>query len=133
MFNGINGLRCNPNSNQPRSELNLISKSEAGCGFQAVLGGRLENQVSPEPELERNLEVMNDPDAGERTSGHQMPSNPVAVSHQRRSVRAAPALTMPYPVSPVESDTLSGQARRGLDCALRVGAGVWGGRGGPGG
>lgn len=34
---------------------------------------------------------------------------------------------MPYPVTPAESDTLSGWARRGLDRALAVGGGLGGG------
>ena len=34
---------------------------------------------------------------------------------------------MPYPVTPAESDTLSGRARRGLDRALAVGGGLGGG------
>ena len=131
MFNGINGLRCLSNFNQLRSELNLICEFEAGCGFQEVLRHRLGNQVSPEPELEWTLEVMNDPHAGERTSARRMPSNPVAVSHPVRPTRAAPGLAMPYPVSAVESGTLSAQARRGLDCALAVwvGVGCFGGGG----
>ena len=41
---------------------------------------------------------------------------------------------MPYPVTPAESDTLSGRARRGLDRALAVGGGAGrAGRGGRGG
>ena len=40
---------------------------------------------------------------------------------------------MPYPVTPAESDTLSGRARRGLDRALAVGGGAGrAGRGGEG-
>ena len=34
---------------------------------------------------------------------------------------------MPYPVTPAESDTLSGRARRGLDRSLAVGGGLGGG------
>ena len=134
MFNGINGLLCHPNFNQLKSELNLICRTEAGCGFQEVLRGRLGNQVSPEPELERPLKVINDAYARECGSSEQIPSNPVAVSPPKRPIRAAAGLAMPYPVTPAESDTLSGRARRGLDRALAVGGGAGrAGRGGRGG
>ena len=62
----------------------------------------------------------------------QNPSNPVTVSNSKTQERGAPSLTIRQPVAAVESDTLSGQARRGLDRALEVVGGVRGGLGGPG-
>lgn len=57
----------------------------------------------------------------------QNPSKPVADPHPKTPGKGAPGLVCPWPVAAVESDTLSGRARRGLDRALGVAGGVRGG------
>lgn len=75
---------------------------------------------------------MKPPGWGTAPTAMQNPSKPVADPHQKTPERGAPGFVYPWPVFTVESDTLSGRARRGLDRALGVADGVRGGRGGPG-
>ena len=54
----------------------------------------------------------------------QNPSKPVTDPTHKTPGQGTPGLAMHRPDTAVESDRLSGQARRGLDCARRVGLGV---------
>ena len=65
----------------------------------------------------------------------QNPSKPVTDPTHKTPGQGTPGLAMHRPDTAVESDRLSGQARRGLVCARRVGLGVRAGthRGRPGG
>ena len=73
------------------------------------------------------MAVLKPPGGGIALPAMQNPSKSVADPHQKTPQRGAPGFVCPWPVFTVESDTLSGRARRGLDRALAVGGGLGGG------